>query len=103
MLSKRVTFVKETSIIQEWGHFQSFYPYTYPSPVEIGKEVRQPATASCNESNGSSMAMLRYNDLIKMENPGKELLDFMETAYQASTSLVGWNLQEFEIPALEAL
>lgn len=81
----------------------AFYSYTYPSPEGIDKEVLKPSTAEWIDSNGSAMAILRYSDLLKKENPRKALLDFMETAYQAGARLASWDIEKLETPALDEL
>ncbi|WP_373517319.1 DUF5996 family protein [Pricia sp.] len=81
----------------------AFYSYTYPSPEGIDKEVLEPSAAEWIDSNGSPMAILRYNDLTKAQNPRKELLDFMESAYRAGAKLADWDLEKLKVPALDEL
>ncbi|MTI21694.1 hypothetical protein E1176_11740 [Fulvivirga sp. RKSG066] len=79
----------------------AFYSYTYPSPDAIDKEPLSPSSASWIDANGSPMAILRYNDVCKSTTPRKELLDFMESAYQAGAKLAGWPIDELTVPALK--
>ncbi len=81
----------------------AFYSYTYPSPKDLEKEKLQPASAEWVDNNGSPMALLRYNDLIKTGNPKATLLAFMESAYQAGAKLAMWDVEGFTVPDLEDL
>lgn len=74
----------------------AFYSYTYPSPEGIDREKLEPATASWVDSNGSPMAFLRFEDLLKEENPRVALLGFLESAYQAGAKLAKWDMQELK-------
>ena len=81
----------------------AFYSYTYPSPKNIDKEHILPKTANWVEVNNSPMAILTYNDLVKEENPRKELLDFLQTTYQAGAKLANWDIKSFEVPELKKI
>ncbi len=81
----------------------AFYSYTYPSPKGMDKKTLQPEKAFWIDSNGSPMAILRYNDLKQMQNPREALLDFMESAYQAGASLAGWEIDKLTVPDLKEL
>lgn len=81
----------------------AFYSYTYPSPEGLNKEVLEPSTAQWIDNNGSPMAILRYNDLIKVHDRRKQLLDFMESAYRAGATLADWNLEKLKVPPLDKL
>ena len=47
----------------------AFYSYTYPSPEGIDNKPLQPDSAFWMDANGSAMAILKYGDLLKKENP----------------------------------
>jgi hypothetical protein len=51
-------------------------------------------------SSGSAMAVLMYDDLRELENPGKALMEFLETTYQAGASLNEWPESEllYKVP-----
>jgi hypothetical protein len=68
----------------------AFYSYTYPSPEGIENEPLLPASAQWIDSNGSPMAMLMYDDLIKGDNPEKDLMGFLESTYSAGAKLAKW-------------
>ena len=81
----------------------AFYSYTYPAPEGINKKMLQPATAEWIDSNGSPMAILRYNDLLNTTNPRQELLSFLESAYQAGAELAHWDTDKLDVPDLHEL
>jgi len=69
----------------------AFYSYTYPSPEGIDKEKLFPSKALWQDSNGSPMALLMYDDLIKLDNPKAHLLNFLQSSYDAGAKLAGWS------------
>ncbi|MEL6560220.1 MAG: DUF5996 family protein [Bacteroidota bacterium] len=69
----------------------AFYSYTYPSPEDLDQEPLKPAAASWIVSNGSPMAMLMYDDLIKEANPKQALLDFLQSSYEAGAKKANWS------------
>lgn len=81
----------------------AFYSYTYPSPADLSKQPLIPACAKWIDNNGSPMALLMYDDVIKESDPHKALIDFMESAYLAGASLAGWPLKEMLVPDLKQL
>ena len=80
-----------------------YYTYTYPSPVGIDEESLQPKGAFWQDSNGSPMGLLRYEDVKNSTNPRKALLDFLESAYQAGAKRAKWNIDELTVPDLDQL
>lgn len=81
----------------------AFYSYTYPSPDGIDKESIKPASAEWVDSNGSPMALLKYNSLLESKNPRQDLLDFLESTYQAGAKKANWDIDKFRVPDLEDL
>lgn len=69
----------------------AFYSYTYPSPEGIDQERLYPTKAIWDLSSGSPMAMLMYDELIKLDNPKAELLNFLQSSYDAGTKLAKWS------------
>lgn len=80
-----------------------YYSYTYPAPTGIDQEPLQPASAKWQDSNGSPMALLRYEDVRNAEKPRKAVLDFLESAYQAGAKKAQWNIAELTVPDLDQL
>ena len=68
----------------------AFYSYTYPSPEGLDKEPLEPSGANWIEANGSPMAMLMYDDLIKESDPKKALLNFLQSSFKAGAKLAHW-------------
>lgn len=79
----------------------AFYSYTYPSPKNLDNEVLNPSSAEWMDANGSPMALLKYKDLFKTENPRKNLLAFLESAYQAGAKKANWDIEKFRVPDLK--
>jgi len=77
-----------------------YYAYTFPSPDGLDKERIQPDQAKWVDSNGSPMALLRYNDVIQSENSRECILEFLESTYQAGASKAGWDIVELTVPPL---
>ncbi|NQZ76210.1 MAG: hypothetical protein HRT61_08880 [Ekhidna sp.] len=69
----------------------AFYSYTYPSPEGIDEEPLLPKTANWVDSNGSPMAVLMYDDLLKEEDPRKALLDFLQSSFDAGAKKAQWS------------
>ncbi len=68
----------------------AFYAYAYPSPENIESQKLFPSSAKWDLSSGSPMAILMYDDLIQLENPKAELMNFLQSTYNAGASLAGW-------------
>lgn len=81
----------------------AFYAYTYPSPERIDEQPLRPPAAQWIDSNGSPMAFLRYEDLRQRPDPRQELLDFLESSYQAGARLANWDIEGNRVPPLKAL
>lgn len=77
----------------------AFYSYTYPSPNNIEKEPLQPQSAKWVDSNGSPMALLLYKDIKLANNPKQEILDFLESSYQAGAKLSKWDVNALKVDA----
>jgi hypothetical protein len=81
----------------------TFFSYTFPLPAGIEKEPIKPAAAGWADYNGSPMALLTYENLLKEPDPKQALLDFLESTYQAGAKLANWPIEEFNVPSLEDL
>lgn len=81
----------------------AFYSYTYPAPEGINKKKLQPSTSEWIDSNGSPMAILRYNDVLIANDSRQELLNFLESAYRAGAELAHWDTEKLDVPALHEL
>lgn len=79
----------------------AFYSYTYPSPEGLNKEPLKPSAAEWVDSNGSPMAILTYNNLLKADDPQSTLLKFLESAYMAGATKANWDIAKFKVPKLK--
>lgn len=75
----------------------AFYSYTAPEPEGLAEEPLSPASAKWQESNGSHMALLMYENARTADNPRTTVLDFLESAYQAGAKRASWNIEQFQI------
>ncbi|MBL1214232.1 MAG: hypothetical protein HND52_12810 [Ignavibacteriae bacterium] len=75
----------------------AFYSYTYPSPENIDKEPLQPQSAKWIDANGSPMAVLLYEDIRTTKNPKRQILEFLESSYQAGAKLAGWDIDSLKV------
>jgi hypothetical protein len=78
----------------------AFYSYAFPSPEGLNEEPLRPESAIWVDNNGSSMALLMYDDLRRQDNPRQALLDFLESAYQAGAKRANWDVEALTVPAL---
>jgi len=69
----------------------AFYAYMYPAPEGMGKGSLKPQAAYWQNPEESPMAMLMYDDLLKSEDPEKDLLDFLQSSFEAGCDLAGWS------------
>ena len=67
----------------------AFYSYTAPEPAGLADEPL-PSPASWQESNGSHMALLMYDDVRTSDDPRALVLDFLESAYKAGAARANW-------------
>ena len=81
----------------------AFYSYTYPSPDGINQEPLAPSAAQWVDSNGSPMAILTYENLLKSTDKRAALLDFLESAYAAGAKKAHWDVETLTVPELDTL
>ena len=70
----------------------AFYAYAAPEPAGLREEPLRPSSARWVESNGSSMALLMYDDLRASATPREDLLAFLESSYQAGARRAAWDV-----------
>jgi hypothetical protein len=78
----------------------AFYSYTAPEPEGLAEEILSPSAAKWQESNGSHMALLMYEDVQRSDDPKKMVLEFLVSAYQAGAKRAGWDMDEFKLSKL---
>ncbi len=81
----------------------AFYCYAHPSPEGLEKSTLTPVEASWQMNNGSPMAILMYDDVRSKDDPTETLLQFLESAYTSAAHLAGWNIEDLNVPPLDAL
>lgn len=74
----------------------AFYSYTAPEPAGLAEEPLSPESAKWQESNGSHLAVLLYDDARIPEDPRQSILKFLESAYEAGAKRAGWDLMDFK-------
>ena len=72
----------------------AFYAYIAPEPEGFSKAKIQPATAFYHQK--LKEFILPYEAGRQSDTPGKTLLDFMQSTYEAGANLDGWNRAELE-------
>ncbi|REE98784.1 DUF5996 family protein [Thermomonospora umbrina] len=76
----------------------AFYSYTAPEPDGLGKEPLSPATAAWEGTDGSHLAILRYDDARAAEDPVATVLEFLSSAYEAGARRTGRDLAALASP-----
>ena len=75
--------------------YPAYYSYTSPEPPGLTERALRPAAAEWTpQASGSSLAILRYDDVRAAHDPRSTLLDFLQSAFEAGASLAGWDLLE---------
>ena len=75
----------------------AFYCYTAPAPQDLNKQPLAPNSASWQEVWGSPMAILRYEDFRKADDPRTALLNFLQSSYEAGANAASWDRINLEI------
>jgi hypothetical protein len=70
----------------------AYYAYLHPEPAGLRDSRLEPAEARWRPSGDSSLAVLPYEHVRSARGPRAELLAFLESAYQASAGLAGWDV-----------
>jgi hypothetical protein len=72
--------------------FPAYYAYAAPEPPGLRDRPLQPAAARWIEQGAGSLALLPYDDVRAADDPRADLLEFLESAYEAGASAGGWDL-----------
>lgn len=73
-----------------------FYSYVYPAPKGIESVKINPDSATFNASLGEFI--LEYDDVCKSESPDEMIMEFLNSTYEESAKLAGWDIKSFEGP-----
>jgi hypothetical protein len=74
----------------------AFYSYTAPEPAGLAERPLVPKEARWQESNGSHLALLMYDDVRGTEDPDALVERFLESAYREGAMLAGWDIDELK-------
>jgi hypothetical protein len=72
----------------------AFYSYTTPEPAGLGESKVKPPETFYNAE--MKEFFLLYDDVRKSGDPGKTLLDFCQSTYEAGANLAGWDREALE-------
>jgi hypothetical protein len=75
----------------------AFYVYVHPEPAGLAEQPIRPDAAVWVPQNGTSMAVLRYDEFRRAGNPRADLLEFLESTYEAGATLAGWPVGDLEL------
>lgn len=71
----------------------AFYSYTAPKRAGLENEPLQPETAFWTPDGG--MALLMYDDIRNSPEARQQVLNFLESTYQAGAKLANWDVENF--------
>lgn len=71
----------------------AFYSYTAPEPAGLTEKPLRPSSAKWQESNGAHLALLMYDDVRSGDASRQQVLDFLESAYQAGAAAAGFDVE----------
>jgi hypothetical protein len=74
--------------------FPAYYSYTAPEPPRLPEKPLLPPEAAWAPQPNGSLAILRYDDVRSAPDPKSALLEFLQSAYEAGSSLAGWDLAD---------
>lgn len=77
----------------------ALYCYTAPSPARLQECILRPAEAEWVIQSGAPMALLSYEHLRQSTDPALDVLEFLQSSYEAGAESAGWNRSELELDA----
>jgi Family of unknown function (DUF5996) len=77
----------------------ALYSYICPAPKGIDSVRIKPKEASYNSQSG--LFMLDYENVCKSELPGELILEFLNSTYEQSAKLAGWNIESLKTRSSE--
>ncbi len=72
----------------------ALYSYVYPAPAGIESVRIKPKEASYNSQLGEFI--LDYDDIRKSQSPDKLILEFLNSTYEESAKLAGWDIESLK-------
>ena len=73
----------------------AFYAYAAPVPDGLFDTPLRPPAALWSEDAG--MALLFYDDIRHAPDAGQQVLDFLQSSYEACAQQLGWDISAFEL------
>jgi hypothetical protein len=72
----------------------AFYCYAAPQPAELEKQQVRPSQAFYSDE--LKEFILKYDDVRQADSPDDELLEFLQSSYEAAAELAGWDRAALE-------
>ena len=72
----------------------AYYSYAAPEPAGLREQPLRPEQAGWIEQGASSLALLPFEAVREAADPRATLLAFLESAYQAGATALGWDRAE---------
>jgi Family of unknown function (DUF5996) len=94
----REAYSREVSSAGFWpgGGKVSFYSYAYPAPLGFSDAKVKPAAAAFDSELDEFI--LPYDAVQKSADPDGDLLDFLQTTYEAAADFGNWDRARLELP-----
>lgn len=73
-----------------------FYTYVHPEPKGLEQGPLSPGQARWQKTNGTHMALYKYEDFRNADDPRDALLKFLQSSYEAGANLAKWPRKELE-------
>jgi Family of unknown function (DUF5996) len=72
----------------------TYYSYAAPEPAGLRERPLHPSAAHWVQQGGGSMALLPYEAVRGAAQPDRELLRFLQSAYEAGAAASGWDASD---------
>ncbi|MEL7114031.1 MAG: DUF5996 family protein, partial [Pseudomonadota bacterium] len=72
----------------------AFYGYAYPEPAGMNAVPLAPAQAFWAEKNGGALAILKYEDARRADDPSAEILAFLNSLYDGAAKAADWPAED---------
>lgn len=72
----------------------AFYGYAYPEPKGLNEETLAPEKAQWVDKNGGALAILKYEDARKADDPSADILAFLNSLYDGAARKGNWPTAE---------
>jgi len=73
----------------------AFYSYTAPEPEGLTDQPLRPDSAQWNTAKGA-MALLMYDDVRNSPDAWEQILEFLESSYQAGAKAASWSTDDLK-------